>query len=130
MKQFTAVFIGGALGTLLRLLLNEHAILLLSTFWTWLENTAGSLILGIVTGIFLSLSKKPIFSAFLGTGFCGGFTTMSAFAKESFTLLYSGSPLLAAGYMAATGASGLLAASLGIWIGKSIASKRKERVSR
>lgn len=129
MKQFAAVFFGGALGTLFRFLLNEQAIPFPIPYWTWLENTAGSLILGIVTGFYLFHSKKTALYAFLGAGFCGGFTTMSAFVKETLHLMYSGSPMLAAGYMAATVTFGLLAAWLGILIGRNFASKRKERIT-
>lgn len=129
MKQFAAVFTGGALGTLLRLLLNEQAIPMPFPYWTWLENTGGSLFLGFLTGYFLFHSKKPSIYAFLGTGLCGGFTTMSAFAKDTFSLLDSGAPLLAAGYLAATVFFGLFAAWLGIGIGRKAARKQKEQVS-
>jgi CrcB protein len=128
MKQVAAVFFGGMLGTLLRFLLNGLSSPIPYPIWTWIENTGGSLVLGIITGIFLSLPKKPVLYGFLGTGLCGGFTTMSAFAKESIALFDSGSLLAAAGYMAATTASGLLSASLGIWAGKRFTNKRKERV--
>lgn len=39
-------------------------------------NLLGCLLLGVISAVYAS---RPLLNAFLGTGFCGGFTTFSAF---------------------------------------------------
>ncbi|MFE7084446.1 fluoride efflux transporter FluC, partial [Priestia megaterium] len=89
MKQYIAIFIGGALGALLRFEMSAHIHSGSFPAATFLENAAGSLLLGLITGYFIIRAKRPLLTAFLGTGFCGGFTTMSTFAKETIFLLQS-----------------------------------------
>ena len=45
----------------------------------WLANVAGSVLLGLLVG--LGVEDRAL--ALLGVGFCGGFTTYSAFAVQS-----------------------------------------------
>jgi CrcB protein len=52
-----------------------------------------------------------------GTGFCGAFTTYSTLAVETVQLTRHGAWPVAAGYLAASVAGGLLAAAAGIAIG-------------
>jgi CrcB protein len=49
---------------------------------TWVVNVTGSFLLGLFSA--LALSDHAI--ALLGTGFCGGFTTYSAFAVQTYRL--------------------------------------------
>ncbi|MFP7233927.1 CrcB family protein [Bacillus subtilis] len=120
MKIYSAVFIGGALGACLRYGLNIWLHTGPFPAATWLENAAGSLLLGILTGYFIIKVKRPLLSAFLGTGFCGGFTTMSAFSKETVMLLQAQSTL-AVLYMAASLISGIVLALIGVLAGRRIA---------
>nr|WGD63364.1 CrcB family protein [Bacillus subtilis]WGD70865.1 CrcB family protein [Bacillus subtilis]WGD76548.1 CrcB family protein [Bacillus subtilis] len=125
MKIYSAVFIGGALGACLRYGLN---------LWihtgqfpaTWLENAAGDLLLGILTGFFMIGAKRPLLSAFLGTGFCGGFTTMSTFSKETVMLL-QGQPSLALLYVGASLISGIIFALIGVFAGRRIAGIQQRK---
>ncbi|MCY7782249.1 MULTISPECIES: fluoride efflux transporter FluC [unclassified Bacillus (in: firmicutes)] len=120
MKIYSAVFIGGALGACLRYGLNIWLHTGPFPAATWLENAAGSLLLGILTGYFMIKAKRSLLSAFLGTGFCGGFTTMSAFSKETVMLLQAQSTL-AVLYMAASLISGIVLALIGVLAGRRIA---------
>lgn len=43
------------------------------------------------------------------TGFCGGYTTFSAFATENFNLIQNGNSLVAMLYIAASIAAGIIA---------------------
>lgn len=126
MKIYSAVFIGGALGACLRYGLNLWIHTGQFPAATWLENAAGSLLLGILTGFFMIGAKRPLLSAFLGTGFCGGFTTMSTFSKETVMLL-QGQPSLALLYVAASLISGIIFVLIGVFAGRRIAGIQQRK---
>jgi fluoride exporter len=72
------VALGAAVGATLRFWVAHH----LDDRWptgTLLVNVAGSFVLGLVVGA--SPSESAV--ALLGTGFCGGLTTYSAFAVQT-----------------------------------------------
>jgi CrcB protein len=72
------VALGAAAGAALRFWLGHH--LDRRTHWgTLLVNIAGSFVLGLVVGAHPSGDAL----ALLGTGFCGGLTTYSAFAVQT-----------------------------------------------
>ncbi|CAG9621794.1 fluoride efflux transporter FluC [Sutcliffiella rhizosphaerae] len=115
-----AVFVGGTIGTLFRYGIN----LMISGYsypvGTLLVNIIGSFLLGVLTG--WALLKKPIhwLKTGLGVGFCGGFTTMSTFAFESFHL-FGSSKLSGFIYIISSIASGILCAVVGVIIGRKFA---------
>jgi CrcB protein len=76
---------------------------------TFAVNVSGSFLLGLFSA--LSLNQHEI--ALLGTGFCGGFTTYSAFAVQTHDL----GRIRGAAYAAATIAVALAACVLGYWVG-------------
>ncbi|MCY7777923.1 CrcB family protein [Bacillus haynesii] len=129
MKSYVAVFIGGALGSLLRYFVNLHGGTAGFPWPTFIENASGSLLLGLLTGFFAGRAKKPLVQLYMGTGFCGGYTTMSAFSKETVLLLQSAAHIGVL-YLMASLACGVCFAFLGIVIGKRVsgaAGKEKER---
>lgn len=85
LRSSTAVFFGGALGSVLRLLVG----LVLPSFASlFLVNLLGAAALGWVQGRAMHPGHRfanPRAQEFWGTGFCGGFTTMSGLA--AFVLL-------------------------------------------
>jgi CrcB protein len=74
--------------------------------WPWATlavNVAGSLLIGILAALVArhrgALSQLPA-QLFLMTGFCGAFTTFSAFGLETLWLLQAGRPGMAIAYVA------------------------------
>tara|TARA_R110002012_G_scaffold64308_1_gene169023 strand:- start:11539 stop:11904 length:366 start_codon:yes stop_codon:yes gene_type:complete len=121
MKQILLVFIGGGFGSALRFIVGrffnnpESGI----PYGTFISNILGSLIIGVILGLAAknnSLSENHI--ALLATGFCGGFTTFSAFAYENHVFLKSGDFMSFAMYTIASFALGFLAVFLGIFLVK------------
>ena len=93
MKQFLLVFIGGGAGSMLRyalaLVMNKPGQFL--PWGTFLANVVGCLLIGVVFGM---AEKGNLLNSnqtlLLATGFCGGFTTFSAFAFEKHAFLKNG----------------------------------------
>jgi CrcB protein len=75
---------------------------------TFTVNVTGSFLLGLLSAA--SLSSNEL--ALLGVGFCGGFTTYSAFSVQSHAL----GARLGAAYAAATIAISVAACALGFWL--------------
>ncbi|WP_349729593.1 fluoride efflux transporter FluC [Peribacillus frigoritolerans] len=112
LKSFLAVGFGGAAGAILRycvILTAGHSFF---PFGTLLINIVGSFLLGMINGYFASKKKSLVFLA-LGSGFCGGFTTMSTFSQEVVNLLQT-SLALAGLYIGATLLFGLVAGFFGL----------------
>jgi CrcB protein len=84
-----AVALGGAVGTLARYLVGLWVTPLFPGLpvGTLIVNVVGSLVIGFV--MFLALERaaiSPSLRAALATGFCGGLTTFSSFAFETYRL--------------------------------------------
>ena len=119
MVAVLAVFVGGTLGTALRLLLDDVIVHHDDTFpWsTLIINIVGSFALGLLVA-----RVWPIVPAWtraaLGPGLLGGFTTFSALIVSIVTLTASGHLLLSIAYLVATLVLGIGAAAVGLWIGR------------
>jgi len=85
------IAIGGLLGSVARYLTVVYITKIFPhpfPFGTFAVNIIGCLIIGIVYGLSLRfLWLTPEWRLLLATGFCGGFTTFSAFALENIQLL-------------------------------------------
>ena len=81
------------------------------TLWV---NITGCFIIGLVFGLSEKASVPAEWRLFLATGFCGGFTTFSAFSNETLALLRDGQFWSAALYITASVFFGLLATFVGI----------------
>jgi fluoride exporter len=117
-RSLLAVFLGGALGTLLRLQLDVFIPHRDDEFplSTLLINVVGSLVLSILVSRLWPVAPAWV-RAGLGPGLVGGFTTFSAVMVSMVTLAASSQVLLALGYLVATLLLGFGAAALGFRIG-------------
>ncbi len=123
MKNFLLVFIGGGFGSGLRYLIGKYLNSSLGGFpiGTFTVNIIGSLLIGLILGYAAkenSLSQNQVL--LLATGFCGGFTTFSAFAHENFQLLKTGDIMQFSIYTIGSIVVGLIAVFIGIYIAKNL----------
>ncbi len=121
MKYALLVFVGGGFGSVLRYLIGKLFQNSLGTFpiGTMTVNVVGSLLIGILFGLGLKnggLSETQ--SVLLITGFCGGFTTFSAFAMENQIFLKSGDYVQFISYTLGSLILGIAAVVLGLIISK------------
>ena len=114
-KNLLFVALGGAVGSIGRYLISKYFDC--SFPWATLTvNILGSLLIGILTGLIAKGTLSPEMKLLLVTGFCGGFTTFSTFANESFTMLKAADYLSVALYAGASVVIGILAVFLGMKI--------------
>jgi|TARA_B110000444_G_scaffold261436_1_gene313511 CrcB protein len=102
MSQLIAIFFGGGMGSIARYSLGE----MMQRFFpespksvilgTLLANVLACLVLGYLLG--KEIQPKNIF--FWSVGFCGGFSTFSAFSNEMLQLIKSGQYVLVVVYFA------------------------------
>ncbi len=120
MKAIVLVGIGGGLGSILRYITTVFMSRYFPAIFPWgtfTVNVLGCLLVGIILGI---LEKQQLVSSdlklLLITGFCGGYTTFSAFSSENLGLLQNGNFLLAFLYIGTSILLGIIAVWLGLMI--------------
>jgi CrcB protein len=116
-RELGAIFLGGALGALLRAGLAE-TIPPTAGAWPWatfLVNVAGAALLGYwFTTLPHSSYRRPL----LTTGFCGALTTFSTVQLELVEMIDGGRVGLAALYLVASVAAGLAGVQLATAAGR------------
>ena len=116
-RELLAVGLGGAAGSVVRYMLSAWLLaghtLLGFPAGTFAVNAVGSLLIGIL----LEASVSETLGWLLIVGFCGGFTTFSAFSADTVRLLRAGCYNAAAVYVALSVAVCIVFAALGMWIG-------------
>jgi len=121
MKPLLLVFLGGGLGSSLRYGLGKYLNSAATGFpyGTFAVNIIGSLLVGIILGIAAkndSISQNTML--LIVTGFCGGFTTFSAFSYENHIFLKNGDFGLFALYTFGSFILAFSAVFFGIWVVK------------
>ena len=119
MKSFLFVFLGGGLGSALRYLvasaMNQYSKVL--PYGTFTVNMLGCLLIGLILGY---AQKENTLTSnqtlLLATGFCGGFTTFSAFANENLELIKNGEIFNLSVYIIASVLIGILAVFIGYYL--------------
>jgi len=119
MKSFLLVFLGGGLGSALRYLvasaMNQYSKVL--PFGTFTVNIIGCLLIGMILGY--AQRENTLTSnqtLLLATGFCGGFTTFSAFANENLELIKNGELFNFSFYTVGSVLIGILAVFIGFYL--------------
>lgn len=115
LRRVLLVALGGTIGTAARLALG----LLVPVYGglpvaVLIANVAGALLIGVLAARLPSSSEIRLL---LGTGVLGGFTTYSAFMTGTLEL-WAEAPLLAAAYAVGSLVLGLVAAALGLRLGR------------
>jgi CrcB protein len=117
------VALGGSLGSIVRYIgvktIDNHFN---SQFpaGTFSVNIIGSFIIGIVYAIVARKTGSDNWALFIGTGFCGGFTTFSAFAFENISLINQRLAMTSVLYIVSSVALGLLAVVAGMALGRNV----------
>ena len=119
MKSFLLVFLGGGLGSGLRYLvasaMKQYSKVL--PFGTFTVNMLGCLLIGMILGY---AQKENTLTSnqtlLLATGFCGGFTTFSAFANENLELIKNGEIFNFSVYIIGSVLIGILAVCIGFYL--------------
>lgn len=121
-KDILLVGLGGGVGSVARFLCQRsvsawypHAF----PFGTLIVNFLGCFLIGLLLGFMEKGSfVKPELKLLLVTGFCGGYTTFSAFAAENIQLLRDGRLLYFTMYTVGSVLLGILAAFAGLSLAK------------
>jgi len=93
MRLYLLIALGGALGTVLRFFLSEVAHRWWGDGFPWatlLINVSGSLLIGFIYTATTTSGRWPLegeWRQMAMVGFCGGFTTFSAFSLQTLELL-------------------------------------------
>ena len=111
MKLWIAVAVGGAIGSLLRYLVQKNFNLSFP-IGTLAVNLAGCFLAGALWAWYIKGVNAPVY-IFLMTGFCGGFTTFSAFSVETVQMMLAGKWITFALYLFGSITGGLLATFIG-----------------
>lgn len=122
LKTLVLIGVGGALGSVSRYLSNIWISKYLPSIFPWgtfFVNLLGCLIIGLILGYLerQQLGESEI-KFFFATGFCGAFTTFSAFASENMNLMNNGDYFLSILYIAASIILGILAVYSGFGLAK------------
>jgi CrcB protein len=117
-----AVAAGGALGSMLRHLVNvtlSHHLERTVPYATFVVNVVGCLAIGALAGLIAGgrLQLSPTLRTFVFVGILGGFTTFSSFGLDTFTLGHGGQHAMA--FWNVVGQVGLGLG--GVWLGYYIA---------
>ena len=94
MKQLFLVFLGGGLGSIMRLIINRLIPSESFPYSTLTVNMIGSFLIGLIISYLIDSNMlKSDYYYFLVVGICSGLTTFSAFSIENFNFIKSNETL-------------------------------------
>ncbi len=112
-----AVALAAGVGAVVRYLIDQlvqHRTRGDFPYGTIIINITGSFLLGLTTGLALHHGLDTTATVVIGTGFAGGYTTLSTWAWETLALAETGDLLEASINIVGSFAAGLAAASAGL----------------
>ena len=121
MKDVLWVGLGGFFGANARYVLGLWVTTRYGTafpYGTLIVNLTGSFILGLIAGLLDGHLLAPAVRLSLAIGFVGAYTTFSTFTYETLRLIETGSLLLAGANVVGSVVAGLLAAVIGLAVGR------------
>lgn len=122
LSNILVVGLGGFLGSVLRYVTSvtiDQRLNSIFPFGTFTVNIIGAFALGVISGWLTQTDDgAPTIRLLVITGFCGGFTTFSAFAFENFNLLSGRAVGLSILYVVVSVLLGVLAVWAGIATGR------------
>lgn len=121
MEQTLLVFVGGGLGSICRYLASKFISQTFEShypFGTLIVNLLGSFLIGLLIGLIEKYNAHQNWRFLLVTGFCGGFTTFSAFSHENLQLMRNLQYKALFSYVFVSLFGGLWATFFGFWVVK------------
>ncbi|HIJ78669.1 MAG: fluoride efflux transporter CrcB [Desulfobulbaceae bacterium] len=123
MVKFLAIMAGGGLGATLR-----YAVFQLAQrptapdfpFGTLVANLLGCFLIGFLWSAFEGTRLPNEWRLFIFTGFLGGFTTFSTFARETTQLMKVGEWKTALAYITISNTAGIVLVAIGYLLAKKI----------
>ena len=116
LKNIIYIGLGGGVGSICRFVFSLAFNKWVDASFPWgtfFINVLGSILIGLLLGMFDKSIFNDTSKLLLITGFCGGFTTFSAFSSENLNLLMAGQWLTALAYSALSVVLGIAA----VWLG-------------
>ena len=108
-KNLLLVGLGGAVGSMVRYSIQRFVNTTGFPYGTLIVNLSGCFLIGLLWGLVSKNNLTQITALLLMSGFCGGFTTFSAFTYEGVQMLDNSRWLILVGYISISVIGGLLA---------------------
>ncbi len=118
LKNIFLVSVGGACGSVFRYLNSLVFTTKKFPLSTFAVNILGCFVIGLLMGYFIKQQNIQSWQMLLVTGFCGGFTTFSAFSFDIVLLLQQQRYNMALLYIFSTLILGVLSTILGMYLMK------------
>jgi CrcB protein len=118
LRNILFVAFGGSIGSVFRYLTTVLIPTKEIPVATFSVNILGSFLIGFLMGVILKQANTQTWQLLLVTGFCGGFTTFSAFSWDIIVMFQQQRYIIALIYIITTILLGLVFTFLGFWISK------------